>query len=75
MLDFIEHHERNGVVVIHCKSGKDRTGLALAAYLMSTKKLSPKEAIDAVKQARNIAFTAPGWDKFALKVLSALRNT
>ena len=75
ILDFIEHHERNGVVVIHCKSGKDRTGLALAAYLMSTKKLSPKEAIYAVKQARNIAFTAPGWDEFALKVLSALRNT
>ncbi len=75
IVDFIENHERNGVVVIHCKSGKDRTGLALAAYLMSNKNLSPKEAIHVVKEARSIAFTAPGWYEFALKILGALKNT
>ncbi len=73
ILDFIAQHERNGVVVIHCKSGKDRTGLTLAAYLMRTKNLLPAEAIDAVKRARSIAFTALGWDEFSLKVLSALK--
>ncbi|WED25377.1 dual specificity protein phosphatase family protein [Vibrio sp. DW001] len=75
ILSFIEQHKRNGVVVVHCKSGKDRTGLALAAYLICTKKLLPIEAIEAVKKVRSVAFTAPGWDEFSLKVLSALRDT
>jgi hypothetical protein len=42
---------------------------------MSTHLLTAKEAINFVKAKRNIAFTAPEWDSFALKVLSALENT
>ncbi|MBN3574494.1 dual specificity protein phosphatase family protein [Vibrio neptunius] len=72
---FIKQHYLLGTVVIHCKSGKDRTGLALAAFLMSTKSITPLEAITLVKSKRNIAFTAPKWGTFALKVLKALENT
>ncbi|CAH0526110.1 dual specificity protein phosphatase family protein [Vibrio hippocampi] len=75
ILGFLDLHKRDGLVIVHCKSGKDRTGLALAAYLMQTKKLLPIEAIEAVKKVRSVAFTAPGWDEFSLKVLSALRDT
>ncbi|NAW57528.1 MULTISPECIES: dual specificity protein phosphatase family protein [unclassified Vibrio] len=75
IVSFIEQHKCNGLVIVHCKSGKDRTGLALAAYFMRTRNLLPNEAIEAVKNLRSIAFTAPGWDEFSLKVLRALRHT
>ncbi|HGS4624602.1 TPA: phosphatase, partial [Vibrio cholerae] len=59
----------------HCKSGKDRTGLALAAYLLKSKGFGVEESMSAVKDVRDIAFSAPDWDWFTEKVLVGLSNT
>ncbi|WP_330959454.1 protein-tyrosine phosphatase family protein [Photobacterium sp. 53610] len=72
IIDFINQNQGDGVVLVHCKSGKDRTGLALAAYLMQSKGFEVQEAIFAIKSVRNIAFTAPGWDEFSVTVLTEL---
>lgn len=74
IIDFIELHKSNGLVVVHCKAGKDRTGLILAAYLMHKRNLLPSEAMDAVKQVRSIAFTALGWEEFSAEVLRSLSD-
>ena len=55
--------------LVHCHSGKDRTGLFMAHYLMESRGLSPEAAIAEVKRVRPIALSAPGWDDFALAVL------
>lgn len=55
--------------VVHCSSGKDRTGLFLAYYLMREGGLSAAIAIEEVRRVRPIAFTAPGWDEHAVGVL------
>ena len=59
-----------GATLVHCFSGKDRTGLFMAYYLVRSRGLSPESAIEAVRQVRPIAFTAPGWEDFARDVLS-----
>lgn len=48
-------------VVIHCHAGKDRTGLAMAAYLVRYEGLDVEEAIDRVRAVRPIAMSAPGY--------------
>ncbi|WP_027250710.1 protein-tyrosine phosphatase family protein [Photobacterium halotolerans] len=75
IVEFINKNRTEGIVLIHCKSGKDRTGLALATYLMQSEGYEVKEAMKAVKNIRNIAFTAPGWSKFSVAVLTELKNT
>jgi protein-tyrosine phosphatase len=60
--------------VVHCSSGKDRTGLFLAYYLVRTARLAPVDAIAAVKNVRPVALSAIGWDEFALEVLAASGN-
>lgn len=70
-VDFIRENKASGPVLVHCRSGKDRTGLVMAAYLMATEGLSVEQAIEAVFAVRPIAFSAPGWREFAVDVLSA----
>ena len=60
-----------GCVMIHCSSGKDRTGLFLAYYLCRAEAFSPADAIGEVRRVRPIALTAVGWEEFALSVLEA----
>ncbi|MGL4448039.1 phosphatase domain-containing protein [Shewanella sp.] len=60
-------------VVIHCRSGKDRTGLMMAYYLMANG-AAPLHAVSQVRSIRDIAFTAEGWDQFAFDVLYALQD-
>ncbi|MGL5360440.1 MAG: dual specificity protein phosphatase family protein [Shewanella sp.] len=60
-------------VVIHCRSGKDRTGLMMAYYLM-VNGAAPLHAVSQVRSIRDIAFTAEGWDQFAFDVLYALQD-
>lgn len=60
-------------VMIHCRSGKDRTCLLMAYYLIRRYDHSPEEAIAHIKTVRNTAFSAVGWDRFALDVLSSCR--
>jgi protein-tyrosine phosphatase len=63
--------DRRGVLV-HCRSGKDRTGLFLSYYLCVTEGLTPSEAIREVKRVRPVALSAEGWESFSYRVLAAL---
>ena len=55
--------------VVHCSSGKDRTGLYLAYHWMKHAGVGPEVAIRAVMRVRPIALSAMGWDEHALDVL------
>ena len=55
--------------VVHCSGGKDRTGLFLGSFFMQHGGLSPQEALQAVRQVRPIALSAPGWEALAQQVL------
>jgi protein-tyrosine phosphatase len=61
--------EARKAVMIHCSSGKDRTGLLMSYYLMRTKGLTVDEAILEVRRVRPIALSALGWEPFAREVL------
>jgi protein-tyrosine phosphatase len=72
---FAHNEIQNGHnVLVHCTAGKDRTGLFLAYYLMRTNHITPVQAINKVRTVRPVAFTAEGYEKFALEVLLALRD-
>lgn len=64
--------ESRRAVLVHCRSGKDRTGLFLSYYLCVSESLSPLEAVREVKRVRPIALTADGWNEFAVEVLNSL---
>jgi hypothetical protein len=66
---FIWEHMRNGPVLVHCRSGKDRTGMVFAAWLIDFEGYDAKQAMDEVLSVRPIAFTAEGWMEFTLGVL------
>ncbi|WP_394200953.1 dual specificity protein phosphatase family protein [Shewanella waksmanii] len=73
-LAFIHASRAQGkTVLIHCRSGKDRTGLLMAYYLME-RGAAPVHAVSQVRVARDIAFSAEGWDQFAFDVLYALQE-
>ncbi len=59
-------------VLVHCSSGKDRTGLFLAYFWCATEGLAPTDAIREVRRVRPIALSADGWETFAYEVLGAL---
>lgn len=61
--------ERDRAVLVHCSSGKDRTGLFLCYFLIHHAGLSAREAIDSVRQVRPIALSASGWEQLAEQVL------
>lgn len=69
----VSHFERERSVLVHCRSGKDRTGLFLA-YALLRQGVSPSidDAIEAVRRVRPIAFSAPGWPEHARDVLRRL---
>jgi len=69
-MNFIRENLVSGPLLIHCRAGKDRTGLVMAAYLMEFEGYDAKTAMDKVIEARPIAFTAQGWKEFGLEVLS-----
>ncbi|MEY4729479.1 MAG: hypothetical protein RL020_637 [Pseudomonadota bacterium] len=58
-------------ILVHCSSGKDRTGLFMAYFLLMSG-CSPSTAIARVKVVRPIAFTADGWEAFALELLAEI---
>jgi protein-tyrosine phosphatase len=67
---FIEKQTaENRATMVHCSSGKDRTGLLLAYYLIRSRSLSVDAAMREVRRVRPIAFTATGWNDFAADVL------
>ncbi|MCL1048305.1 dual specificity protein phosphatase family protein [Shewanella abyssi] len=73
-LAYIRECEAQGkTVLIHCRSGKDRTGLIMAYYLMDNG-AAPLHAVSQIRAIRDIAFSADGWDQFAFDVLYALQE-
>ena len=66
---FIKSHLRNGSVLIHCRSGKDRTGLLMAYYMLKEYKLTPNKAMSLVFDVRPIAFSAEGWVDYCKEIL------
>jgi len=55
---------------VHCRSGKDRTSMVLAAYLIKFEDYDVGSAIDKLLAVRQIAFSVEGWLEFAYDVLS-----
>ncbi|WP_076542927.1 dual specificity protein phosphatase family protein [Shewanella sp. UCD-KL21] len=73
-LAFIRECEaQNIAVLIHCRSGKDRTGIMMAYYLLDNG-AAPVHAVSQVRSVRDIAFSAEGWDQFVFDVLYALQD-
>jgi protein-tyrosine phosphatase len=62
---------RGNPVLVHCSSGKDRTGLFLCYFLMRQFGLSPAEAIRNVRRVQPIVLSASGWEDFAIDLLSS----
>lgn len=63
--------DRHRAVLVHCRSGKDRTGLFFCYFLVRDNGMSVGEAIAAVRRVRPIALSAEGWEDFALGLLGA----
>ncbi len=74
--EFVQRQvEQKKAVVVHCWSGKDRTGLFLCYYLLVRHDaFTPEEAIARVRQVRPIALTATGWEDLARAVLRLARR-
>lgn len=73
-MKFIGENSSNGPVLIHCRSGKDRTGLVLAASLIATEASDVDAAMKEVLKVRPIAFSAEGWLDFSMDVLESFRS-
>lgn len=73
-MSFIRDNLATGPVLIHCRSGKDRTGMVMAAYLITFESYNPREAMDKVISVRPIAFSADGWMEFGLGVLRCYKS-
>jgi len=71
-LAYVLQNKRAGrATLVHCHSGKDRTGLFLAYYAVCALGMNRFDAIARVREVRPIAFSAPGWGEFGLEVLAA----
>ena len=51
--------------LVHCHAGKDRTGLALVAYLVRHRGLDVNEALARVRAVKPTALSAPGYEATA----------
>lgn len=70
--EFVSKNRAMGIkTLVHCRQGRDRTGLFLAYYLHKEFGASPEAAIEQLKAIRVDALAADGWDAFALQVLRA----
>lgn len=64
-----EQRAAGRTVLVHCRSGKDRTGLTMAYFLCTRRGFSATAAFDAVRAVRPIAFTAEGWEQMTRDIL------
>ncbi|HKJ51772.1 MAG TPA: tyrosine-protein phosphatase [Gammaproteobacteria bacterium] len=69
-----ERIDEGRIPLIHCSAGKDRTGLVLCDYLCRAEDFAPLDAIRELRRVRPIALTAPGYEDFAIEVLTALHG-
>lgn len=56
-------------VIVHCSSGKDRTGLFFVYYLMRTRSLSFESALETVSAIVPRLLTAEGWRDMSRSIL------
>ena len=68
-MKFIGDNLGNGPVLIHCHSGKDRTAMVMAAYLIHFEGFEVDKAMEEVIAVRPIAFSAAGWMEFGQDAL------
>lgn len=62
VVDFIAQEVVAGrPTLVHCRQGNDRTGAALAGYLIRHRGLSAREAMQQVRQANPRAMVSPGF--------------
>ncbi|MGZ9897703.1 protein-tyrosine phosphatase family protein [Shewanella gaetbuli] len=74
VLEFIRHAEaQDKAVLLHCRSGINRTELMMAYYLMESG-AAPVHAVSQVRNASGLAFDADGWDQFVYDVLYRLQS-
>ncbi|QIR15055.1 dual specificity protein phosphatase family protein [Shewanella aestuarii] len=74
VLEFIRQAEaQNKAVLLHCRSGINRTELMMAYYLMENG-AAPVHAVSQVRNASGLAFDADGWDQFVYDVLYTLQR-
>lgn len=64
---------RGRIVLIHCHSGQDRTGLVLAHYLCVRESYRAHDAIEELRRVRPLALSAQDYEAFALQLLTRLR--
>ncbi|WP_434931444.1 dual specificity protein phosphatase family protein [Shewanella sp. HL-SH5] len=75
VLAFIRQAEsENKAVLLHCRSGINRTELMMAYYLMENG-AAPLHAVSQVRNASGLAFDAEGWDQFVYDVLYKLQES
>lgn len=75
VLAFIRQAESESkAVLLHCRSGINRTELMMAYYLMKNG-AAPVHAVSQVRNASGLAFDAEGWDQFVYDVLYKLQES
>jgi hypothetical protein len=74
-MEAIQRLTSSGPLIVHCHSGKDRTGLVLAAYLIQFNGLTVEQAMGRVLAVRPIAYTAPEYLPFATNVLNVYKQS
>ncbi|QBF84943.1 protein phosphatase [Shewanella maritima] len=73
VIAFIDEQRQQGkTVLLHCRSGINRTELVMAYYLMRNG-AAPVHAVSQTRVASGLAFDADGWDQFVYDVLYALQ--
>lgn len=70
--DFVSKNRELGKkTLVHCRQGRDRTGMFMAYYIYRQYGVSPEEAIRRLTEVRQDALAADGWYEFTLHVLRA----
>jgi len=70
--EFVSKNRQLGrKTLVHCRQGRDRTGMFLAYYIFKQFGVSPEDAIAHLKETRHDALAAEGWYEFTLQVLRA----
>jgi len=72
-IDFIHTQLSKGLpVLVHCHAGMDRTGMAIACFLVRHHGMAPKEALSKVRMTRPVALTSQGYEAAYFAVASSL---
>ncbi len=72
-LDYImDAIEADKIPMIHCTSGKDRTGLLMCYYLCRHEAYTPRESVVELRRVRPIGLSAEDYEEFAVQVLTQL---